>query len=72
MADLPDLPVIAEHRPDDWIAVCGLCDANFAIAAKDSPDNPAPHGIFCPDCRARRHIAPGVLNWQKREDEDNG
>lgn len=64
---LAELPEIREALPDDWVAVCGLCEASFVVRAKDSEANPGPHGTFCPDCRARKHIAPGVLNWRRRE-----
>jgi hypothetical protein len=61
-----DLPNLREERTDDWVAACGLCSAHFAVTAKDSPQNPGPHGTFCPDCRDRKHPAPGVLNWRRR------
>lgn len=63
-----DLPVMEEARDDDWVAECGVCDGNFALRADDSEDNPAPHGSFCPDCRALGLIAPGVLHWKLRKE----
>lgn len=61
-----DLPQITEGRLDDWVATCGVCEGNFAVRAADVPENPAPHGSFCPDCRAKKLMAPGVLYWQRR------
>lgn len=61
-----DLPLIKERKPDDWVADCGVCAASFVIFSKDSPENPGPQGTFCPDCRDRKRIAPGVLNWRRR------
>ncbi len=64
---MPDLPQIRTALPDDWVATCGVCEARFAIRAADVPEgNPYPHGSFCPDCRERRLMAPGVLNWFRR------
>ena len=61
-----DIPKITAARDDDWVAVCGVCEGSFVVAKVDSADNPAPHGSFCPDCQARRLIAPGVLHWSPR------
>lgn len=64
------MPVRTEGKTDDWVATCGVCMGNFSIAAEDCPDNPSSSGTFCPDCRARRMKAPGVLHWRKRS-KDN-
>lgn len=63
-----DLPQMTEGMPDDWTATCGVCIADFAVRKSDSENNPAPHGSFCPDCRQRGLIAPGVLHWNPRSD----
>lgn len=57
--------------PDDWIAECLICNGDFAIRHEDSPDNPSPSGTFCPDCKARGRIAPGVLHWHRRSPQEN-
>lgn len=61
-----DIPKIAAPRDDDWVAVCGVCEGSFVVAKADNEANPAPHGSFCPDCKERRLIAPGVLHWHPR------
>ena len=61
-----DIPKVTNIRDDDWVAECGVDGANFVIACDGSGQNPAPHGSFCPDCRARGLIAPGVLHWHRR------
>ena len=61
-----EMPAITEALDDDWVAECGVCSADFVVRASDSLENPQPHGGFCPDCRARRLIAPGVLHWRRR------
>lgn len=60
------IPTITEQLDDDWTSFCGVCLADFVIAAKDSVDNPSASGTFCPDCRARGMKAPGVLHWRRR------
>lgn len=65
---LATLPTIDEAKPDDWVALCLVCDSAFVVRSDDAPaDGPAPHGSFCPDCRENKKIAPGVLNWSKRK-----
>lgn len=61
------LPEITEGRSDDWVARCGVCLSAFAIQNADCQDHPAPNGSFCPDCKARGLMAPGVLNWHIRD-----
>lgn len=61
-----EMPTISEEMDDDWISRCGLCEASFVIRAVHAAENPSPSGAFCPDCKARRHIAPGVLHWRRR------
>lgn len=63
-----ELPTVREPQADDWVAECGVCEGQFAIRAADSPENPAPTGSFCPDCKQSRLIAPGVLHWRRRLD----
>lgn len=53
--------------PDDWVAACGVCHLSFLVRAHDSPDNPGPHGTFCPGCQGKKFIAPGVLHWKRRD-----
>lgn len=43
-------------------AECGVCRAAWKV--ENQQENPAPHGSFCPDCRAGKLTAPGVLNWK--------
>lgn len=44
-----------------WHAQCGVC---FTEAVPiESADNPYPHGVFCPECRANKLKAPGVMNF---------
>lgn len=62
-----EIPIIKEQRDDDWVADCGVCEANFVVSAEDSPEIPSQSGSFCPDCRNTRLIAPGVLNWHRRK-----
>lgn len=64
-----DLEVCKSPRDDDWVASCGVCYGNFVLLARTYPDNPSASGTFCPDCRARKLIAPGVLHWKKRGSE---
>jgi hypothetical protein len=54
-----------EDPPDlkTWIAQCGVCLAYFESKIK-SEDNPHPYGAFCPQCKERGLIAPGVLHFK--------
>ena len=61
---------ITEARADDWGAQCLVCNSRFCVRKEDSPENPAPHGSFCPDCRSRKMAAPGVLHWGLRYETD--
>lgn len=67
IADIPKIKVI---RDDDWVATCGVCEGSFVIEKADSADNPSLSGSFCPDCKERRLIAPGVLHWSPRSSMD--
>src|SRR5688572_8142033 len=44
--DQANIPVLAYPSPSDWVAECGVCESVFAVAWRDSPENPAPHGSF--------------------------
>jgi hypothetical protein len=57
--------------PDDWVSTCMICDGDFAVRLEESPENPSKSGTFCPDCRARGRIAPGVLHWRPRHKADD-
>lgn len=63
------LPEATEPRPDDWVSECLVCLGAFSVRAVDSPQNPAPTGSFCPDCRENRRVAPGVLHWFRRSEQ---
>jgi len=63
---IADIPKVTEINDSDWVATCGVCEGNFVIHEDGSDKNPYPHGSFCPDCRAKRLMAPGVLNWHRR------
>lgn len=43
-----------------WTAHCHVCEANWNA---EGEHNPFPRGCFCPDCRAEKRSAPGILNW---------
>lgn len=45
-----------------WRAVCGVDGSAWKVDGV--AENPAPTGSFCPDCRERRMMAPGVLHWK--------
>lgn len=62
-----DMQEMHDALSDDWVAECGVCRGHFAIRKKDSPENPAKYGSFCPDCRASGATCPGVLHWTVRK-----
>jgi hypothetical protein len=55
---------------NDWVATCGVCNSDFSVRASDSPNIPSKSGTFCPDCRARGLMAPGVLHWKLRHEDE--
>ena len=68
----PELLQPVSPEIEMWRAQCGVCDAKWKVDKDESgrtltaepADNPGPHGTFCPDCRGRGMMAPGVLNWR--------
>jgi len=48
-----------------WRAKCGVDGSCWSV---ESDVNPAPSGSFCPDCRAQKLAAPGVLNWRSDDE----
>lgn len=45
-----------------WRAKCGVCGSAWIAEMKDDADPCAMS--FCPDCKSRGLMAPGVLNWK--------
>lgn len=43
-----------------WRGSCGVCNTLY-----QHPENSRekPNATFCPDCRERGMMAPGVVNW---------
>jgi hypothetical protein len=43
-----------------WRAQCGVCYSSWV---GESEECPSESGTFCPNCRDKGLMAPGVLNW---------
>lgn len=52
-----------EKFPRRWIGQCLVC-MNWFEHPKQTAENPAPGGTFCPVCRANKLMAPGVVNFK--------
>ena len=52
-----------------WVAMCGVCE-NWFEHPEHTIENPSPHGTFCPVCREKKLMAPGVLNWIQKDVEE--
>ncbi len=46
-----------------WTGKCAIC-SNWFEHPKKGAENPSPHGTFCPVCRERKMIAPGVVHFK--------
>lgn len=48
----------------EWVADCPKCKTAFGLTTT-SEERPHPHGVLCPECRARKLVVVGVLGFRK-------
>lgn len=55
---------------DTFIATCGVCGAGYEHLAMPSEAS-LRAGTFCPACKDRGRLAPGILHWEYHPDRSS-